>query len=155
MHVWIKNLMQRYSDFGLIPNNPPFSSPTCCDWLPDMRQTGDSPCIFVAFLLESERFLLKSLADSQKMLNFVPLTSFIHLNLDGMKNKLSKKSRKSVRMFGDVEHLMYLCRWARDLKGQKSPQRSWTNSWQKWNMQGSRNPLREVSTSGRVSSWQI
>jgi len=78
----------------MIPNNPQLSSSTCCDWLPDMRQTGDSPFIFVAFLLEFERFLPESLADSMKMLTFAALTSIIHLNLIAYERSKSKKMCK-------------------------------------------------------------
>ena len=40
------------------------------------------------------------------MLTFAPLTSFIHLNLNGMKKKLSKKNRKLVRLFGSVDNTL-------------------------------------------------
>ena len=45
-----------------------------------------------------------------KCLSLQPLTIFIHLNLNGMKKKLSMKSVKMARMFGSVESFIYLCR---------------------------------------------
>ena len=35
-----QNMMQRYGDYWLIPNNWQFSSPVCCDSQPDLRQNA-------------------------------------------------------------------------------------------------------------------
>ena len=61
-------------------------------------------------LRQISRNLPKSLADSREMLTFAALTIFIHLNRMRMKKKLSRKSAKKARLFGNVESFIYLCR---------------------------------------------
>jgi hypothetical protein len=43
-----QKLMQRYGDYWLVPNNWLFSSPVCCDNLPDLRQNAGKGLKIVA-----------------------------------------------------------------------------------------------------------
>lgn len=51
-----QNLMQSYGDYGLIPNNWPFSSFVSCDSQPDLRQNaGKAPKIVAKGFVHSSK----------------------------------------------------------------------------------------------------
>lgn len=67
--------MQRYEDHWLNPNNWLFSSPVCCDNLPDLRQnTGKGPKIVANGFIYS----IKSEKNAIRHLTFLRFASYIN-----------------------------------------------------------------------------